>query len=173
MLHSILWKFILIAYTQVDTDNRTFDSDWVLISTIRRLTVRIEAHAAKYRVELERYRSRGETPPPSLLQRYNKHLLPNACLTATGHIRYVEQAREVHEAAGCYLRYPPIYFKQHDPLDMELHYKYPPTITPNRWSAVFLQQLLQEEADERASWHESNLREAVQARKRIRRPNLH
>ena len=169
MLHSILWKFTLIAYTQVDTENRTFDSGWVLISTIRRVTVRIEAYAAKYRAELERYRSRGETPPPSLLHRYNKHLLPNACLTATGHLRYVEQAREVHEMAGCYQRYPPNYFKQNDPLDIDLHFQYPQSLTPNRWSAVFLQQLLQEEEDERARWHESNLNEALQARKRLRR----
>jgi hypothetical protein len=173
ILHSILWKFILIAYTQVDTENRTFDIEWVLISTIRRATVRLEAYAACYKVELERYRSRGETPPPSLLHRYNKHILPAACLTTTGHLRYEQGAKLLHDKAGCYTRYPPTYYSPHYLTELELSHHYPPLYTPTRWSATILQQLLREEEEEREKWRESNKIHATQTRKRLKRSRYH
>ena len=66
---------------RVDTEGARFDTDSIVVVAWRRVFSRLEALAAEFRAHVERHRARGETPPPSLIARYNR--------TAGGNVRFL------------------------------------------------------------------------------------
>ena len=64
MLHTILWKFILIAFTKVDTEGREFDREAVVFAALRRLTVRMEAYA--HQIKMRCLHASSQCSPPSI-----------------------------------------------------------------------------------------------------------
>lgn len=62
MLHTMLWKFILIAFSIVDTEGTEFDPDAVFFAAISRLTVRKEVYARQKAINS--YMPYGDTSFP-------------------------------------------------------------------------------------------------------------
>ena len=92
--YTILWKFILIQYTRVDTDDADFDTKYIVRATARRTHERIEAYGYNLRVEIERYRSRGQLTPPTLIARYRRNVGPEYSFTETGLLMYTATVRD-------------------------------------------------------------------------------
>ena len=171
ILHFLIWRYALVAYTQVDTDGRAFDAQWVLTSAIRCLATKLEAYAATFRAELERHRSRGEPPPPHLLARYNKQLRPGACLTDKGRLSYEADIEPLFADCGCYSKRPPLYFtrtSEVDDMSPDINYTYPAYFTPCKWQAAFLKKELDDERVRLRASRESNRELAIRARKNMR-----
>ena len=133
-------------------------------------TTRVEAYASRYRDELERYRSRGETVPEHLLANYNKNLLPGARLTAEGKLCYTVSLKAAHANAGCYTRFPPTYFTPDEPADASNHhYSYPQQqATAKPWASFFNSVLLDEERERLDACRKSNCEHATRTRKQLR-----
>ena len=60
---TVLWKFIMISFTRVDTNNIPFSAGDVMQSTIRRLVVRVEAYVSME--QLESATAVEESEPPT------------------------------------------------------------------------------------------------------------
>ena len=104
VLYTVLWKFTLISYIRVDCENEEFDIGTVVRDTLRRTHVRMEAMSGLLKLELERYRSRGEANIDSVLARYRKHAHPDFSFDSQGRLIAAEAAIEMLRAAGCVVR---------------------------------------------------------------------
>lgn len=78
VLHIILWKFILIAFTQVDLEGTTFIPKQVWKNALWRLQDRLTAFTARASYILRRAHNKGN-PTPALTS-HNKWLAPLALL---------------------------------------------------------------------------------------------
>ena len=134
------------------------------------MTTRVEAYAARYRAELERYRSRGEKAPEHLLASYNKHLLPAIRLTAKGRLCYSASLKPAQANAGCYTRHPPIYFNlKTTTKEINFNYCYPQQhVTAKPWASFFNSVLFDEERKRLDECRESNRGHASRARRQLR-----
>ena len=81
-LHLILWKFVILHFTLVDTENAKFIPDAVWSMALRRFEVRVNALAAKVRSQAIRRRGQGfELLSPNA---DNRRLAPLASLASWG-----------------------------------------------------------------------------------------
>ena len=78
VLHIILWKFILIAFTQVDLEGTTFNPKQVWKNALWRLQDRLTAYTARASYILRRAHYKGNPTPD--LTTHNKWLAPLAFL---------------------------------------------------------------------------------------------
>ena len=167
---TILWKFIMISFTKVDTDNQPFNTGTIMQSTVRRLITRIEAYAAEFSSIVERYRSRGEETPSHYLRRYNKHLQPLASLTDAGRLVYSESLRNMFETYDAYPQGAPAYSKdppQGPPTSFtRIAHFYLDNHTPAKWAAQMLQSSLDEEHEAMIAAHDNNYLHVAQVRRR-------
>ena len=62
-LHVILWKFVLIAFTRVDTEGITYVPVNVWLQAVRRFMRNVRAKDAKEKHRQQRARNLGEQPP--------------------------------------------------------------------------------------------------------------
>ena len=92
--YTILWKFILIQYTRVDTDDTEFDERYIMTAAARRTHERIEGYGRVLQLEIERYRSRGQPTPPTLLARYRRHVGPEYSFSESGTLMYTATVAE-------------------------------------------------------------------------------
>ena len=65
VLHVIVWKFVIIDFVAVDTDNRRFEAEQVWKAAVRRTHGRIQAHAARVKRKVAAAWGLGR-PTPSL-----------------------------------------------------------------------------------------------------------
>ena len=63
-LHVIMWKFIIIDFVQVDTNNRPFDAVQVWKATMRRTHGRLQAQAVRVRRKVTDAWGLGKPTPP-------------------------------------------------------------------------------------------------------------
>ena len=68
---------------------------------------RVEGYGHELRHALQRYRSEGTTPPPSLLQRYNKYVYPHYAFDENGTLTLAETTLRVFQQAGLYMTNAP------------------------------------------------------------------
>ena len=84
--HIILWKFIIIHFTQVDTDRRRLRPAAVLQDAIRRFRVRIEGAAFPTRAAIRLAQSNRTRPPCT--RKINSILTPFARVTEEGDLQW-------------------------------------------------------------------------------------
>ena len=65
-MHLIIWKFIIIHFTLVDLDRKTFDPDKVLAGALRRYASK--ANSLTHQVQLERKQAEADERLPNVKQ---------------------------------------------------------------------------------------------------------
>ena len=63
-LHTIMWKFILIAFTKKDIEGTPFEPQEIWLQTLRRLRVRLKSQAERVRRSVLQRRAGGKLPLP-------------------------------------------------------------------------------------------------------------
>ena len=94
----ILWKFVIIRFTQVELENAPFDTDAVWKQALRRFAARVHAAVWKHKLRLLTARAQ-ESPPPSPAS-VNKMLEPVAELDARGSLSWAPFMRDALKAVG-------------------------------------------------------------------------
>ena len=141
----LLWKFVLIAYTRVDTDHIPFDQKQVLTSTVRRLAQKLEAHRYRLVTAIDDHRARGERAPPSLVERFSRAVRPAAHFDVKGNIYLEAKSLRTLQMCGCYLRHPKwLTFSEEASPRSATHFAhdYPAVATPLRWEATIASERL-------------------------------
>ena len=100
-LHVILWKFVLIAFTRVDTEGEEFKPDRVWRQAVRWWEVRLKAYAEGVRRLFDRRLDQGQGPPSSrTVERLNGVLLPGVSILDDGWLKFGAQVRDLLDAAN-------------------------------------------------------------------------
>ena len=84
----ILWKFIILMLTEVDTHGAKFSSDRIWRLTCTRLAERLNALRYSYQLRLRKADLRGEPKPNP--NKISRHLAPLATITASGSFVYAQ-----------------------------------------------------------------------------------
>jgi hypothetical protein len=77
-LHIIVWKFVIIAFTRVETENARFNAQRIWWDSVRRFQVRREAYRERERISTMRRAARGGCPffAPQHKDRIDRELEP-------------------------------------------------------------------------------------------------
>ena len=94
----ILWKFVILRFTQVELENTPFDADAVWEQALRRFAVRVHAAVWKYKLRVLAARAQ-ESPPPSPAST-NRMIEPVAEIDVNGNLKWAPFMREALEAVG-------------------------------------------------------------------------
>ena len=152
-----MWKFVLIAYTRVDTDNATFSVEQVTKAAVLRLSTRIEAYIRDFRDMLQTHRSRGEEPPQHKIRNYQRYVEPYLRLHPTGRIEYAEPLRVALNTVRTY-QIPGEGFPIRKEKDRQYPYTYPTQPPPNPWARVIYEGIIPAERKSLDATLEANVR---------------
>ena len=132
----ILWKFVIIRFTQVELENAPFQADVVWEQALRRFAVRVHAAVWKYKLRVLAARAQ-ESPPPSPAST-NRMIEPVAEVDVDGTLRWAPFMREAMRAVGIEIaeatppRVPP-----HVASKVQSVGDYATTLRPPGWGAIF------------------------------------
>jgi len=112
-LLTILWKYTLISWYQVDIDHKLFVKDTVWGQAIRRFAELCLVQLAKYRYARARASARGTHEPTA---KYNNEMQPLAFIKSDGTLQFSpEFTKELKEANGLsFIQQPPGTTNRHD-----------------------------------------------------------
>jgi|EP00966_Prymnesium_polylepis_P312212 hypothetical protein len=168
VLYTLLRKFILIAYTRVDTDNATFSVEQISKAAAARASTRIEAYIRDFRDMLQTHRSRGEEPPHHKVRNYQRYVEPYLRLHPTGKIEYAEPLRDALNSIRTY-QIPGKGFQLQKEEDRQYPHTYHAQPPPNPWARVIYESIIPAERKPLDAVREANTRSArAQRRKRER-----
>ena len=85
-MHALLWKYTIIQFTQVDTDNKRMNVAKIELHAKRRLLSRLKAYGHQASKAILRSRSKGDHKEQEYIRHYNKHLEPYAELNHQGNL---------------------------------------------------------------------------------------
>ena len=102
VFHTLIWKFILIAYTRHDLHNEPFDGYCIIESVLHRSAVRLEAYAHQIKMRWVHEQSQGGELKKSWLQRCDKTVAPLMSFDEEGNLRFSEAMYTVYTMAGIY-----------------------------------------------------------------------
>ena len=95
-LHMIAWKFIVIAFTRVETNNEKYDAKKVWRQTVGRLNSRVRAYGERVARRAARREWQGNTGlAPGEVERHCSVLAPLAEVNEFGALSWTPLAREL------------------------------------------------------------------------------
>ena len=157
LLYTLTWKYALVQYTRVDVEGDTFETANIYSAALSRMATRLEAYSAELRAQLERHRSRGDDPPPSLLRRYRKTLAPDASVDDNGRLTLNIDTLNAMSQIRCYPCNPPATYEDPPELDPSAtNFTYARQAATSSWSSAILAKALEDEATRHNAARASN-----------------